>query len=121
MALFSHISPWWSSSTTSPWDTIEDHPFFNLNSSFFRDAKVGRANRANVGETENEYKLEIEVPGYQKAEINIEFGSDGKSVTISGERESSYEEGPEEEEEEEEEEESKKKSEKKGVQKPYQN
>ena len=100
---------------------MEDHPFFNLNSSFFRDANVGRANRANVGETENEYKIEIEVPGYQKAEINIEFGSDGKSVTISGKRESSYEEGPAEEAAAERKEKSEKKSEKKESKNPHEN
>ena len=98
MALLTHFAPWWSSSsTTSPLDVLDDHPFFNLNSSFFREANVGRANRANVQETETEYKIELEVPGYQKEEINIEFGSDAKSVTISGKHESSYNEGPTEE------------------------
>ena len=77
----------------SLWDTLEDHPFLNFNSSFFRDANISRPNRANVSETDTEYKVEIEVPGYQKPEINIEFGSDGKSVTISGKSEQSYEEG----------------------------
>ena len=77
----------------SLWDTLDDHPFLNFNSSFFRDANISRPNRANVSETETEYKVELEVPGYQKPEINIEFGSDGKSITISGESEKSYEEG----------------------------
>lgn len=95
MALFTRFAPWWSSNTTtSPWDLLDDHPFFNLNSSFFREANIGRANRANVQETDNEYKIELEVPGYQKEEIHIEFSSDAKSVTISGKHESSYEEGP---------------------------
>ena len=106
MTLFAPFAPWWSSST---WDTIEDHPFFNINSSFFRDANLGRANRANVGETGNEYKIEIEVPSYQKSDINIEFGSDMKSVTISGKRETSYEEAPAEEAVEESKEEGEKK------------
>jgi HSP20 family protein len=75
-------------------DQLDDHPFLNFNSSFFRDANVNRANRANVSETETEYQVEVEVPGYQKAEINIEFGGDGKSLTISGKSEKSFEQGP---------------------------
>lgn len=74
-------------------DLFEDHPFLNFNSSFFRDANVSRSNRANVSETESHYKIEVEVPGYSKNEINIEFGPDGKSVTVSGRTEKSYEEG----------------------------
>jgi len=76
-------------------DLFEDHPFLNFNSSFFRDANVSRNNRANVSETESQYKIEVEVPGYSKDEINIEFGPDGKSVTVSGRTEKSYEEAPE--------------------------
>jgi len=78
-------------------DQLDDHPFLNFNSSFFREANVNRANRANVSETETEYQVEVEVPGYQKAEINIEFGGDGKSLTISGKSEKSFEQGPEDE------------------------
>ena len=98
MALSSPYSSLWVDPDTSLWDTLEDHPFFNLNSSFFREANIGRDNRANVSELENEYKVEVEVPGYQKAELDIEFSTDGTSVTISGRHESSYEEeGPVEE------------------------
>jgi HSP20 family molecular chaperone IbpA len=123
MALLTHFAPWWSSNTTtSPWDLLDDHPFFNLNSSFFREANIGRANRANVQETDNEYKIELEVPGYQKEEIHIEFSSDAKSVTISGKHESSYKEGPaegvvEEGKEKSEGKESEKKGSKEGIEK----
>jgi HSP20 family protein len=92
MALFSPFLPLYRNDS-SLWDSLDDHPFLNMNSSFFRDANITRANRANVSETENEYKVEVEVPGYQKPEISIEFGPDGKSLTISGKSEKSYEEG----------------------------
>ena len=92
MAFISPLSPCWVDPDDSLWDVLEDHPFFNLDSSFFRDANIGRDNRANVTELENEYKIEVEVPGYQKAELNIEFSTDGRYVTVSGKRESSYEE-----------------------------
>ena len=92
MAFF---SPWfpYARNTDSLFDMLDDHPFLNFNSSFFRDANISRANRANVSETETEYKIEVEVPGYQKGEINIEFGPDGRTVTVSGRSEKSYEEG----------------------------
>jgi HSP20 family molecular chaperone IbpA len=93
MALFSPFGPWMRNES-SLLDTLDDHPFLNMNSSFFRDANVGRNNRANVSETANEYKIEIDVPGYQKPEISIEFGPDGRSLTVSGKTEKSYEEGP---------------------------
>src|SRR4051812_20634572 len=93
MALFSPFFPMYRGEG-SLLDQLDDHPFLNFNSSFFRDANVNRANRANVSETETEYQVEVEVPGYQKAEINIEFGGDGKSLTISGKSEKSFEQGP---------------------------
>jgi HSP20 family protein len=93
MALFSPFSPWFSRDS-SLFDSLDDHPFLNMNSSFFRDANVGRNNRANVSETATEYKVEVEVPGYQKGEISIEFGPDGKSLTIAGRTEKSFEQGP---------------------------
>src|SRR5579871_3921154 len=93
MALFSPFFPTYRRSGDSLWDDLEDHPFLNFNSSFFRDANISRPNRANVSETENEYRVEVEVPGYKKEEINIEFGSDGKSLTISGRSEQAREEG----------------------------
>jgi len=93
MALFSPFFPWRNDGSLFDHE-LEDHPFLNMNSSFFRDANIARSNRANVSETENEYHVEVEVPGYQKPEINIEFGVDGKSLTISGKSETSYEERP---------------------------
>jgi HSP20 family protein len=92
MALF---SPFWPMARPSEslWDDLDDHPFINLSSSFFRDANITRPNRANVSETDTEYRVELEVPGYKKNEINIEFGSDGKSLTIAGKSETSREEG----------------------------
>jgi HSP20 family molecular chaperone IbpA len=92
MALTSTFPPYGVDTDTSLWDVLDDHPFFNLNSSFFRDADIGRDNRANVSEHENEYKIELEVPGYQKPELDIEFAPDERSVTISGKREINYEE-----------------------------
>jgi len=92
MALFSPFFPL-VRQNDSLWDSLDDHPFLNFNSSFFRDANISRPNRANVSETENEYRVELEVPGYKKNEVNIEFGADGKSVTISGATEESREEG----------------------------
>ena len=77
----------------SLFDSLDDHPFVNLQSSFFRDARV--YNRANVSETEAEYTIEVDVPGYQKSEINLEYGHDGKSLIVSGKTEKSYEEGSE--------------------------
>jgi HSP20 family molecular chaperone IbpA len=47
--------------------------------------------------SETEYRVELEVPGYQKPEINIEFGGDGKSLTITGKSEKSFEQGPDDE------------------------
>jgi len=91
MALFSPFLPFYRGDQTV-FDNFDDHPFLNFNSSFFRDANLARANRANVSETEAEYKVEIEVPGYQKPEIAIEFGSDGRSLTISGKTEKTFEE-----------------------------
>ena len=93
MALFSPFFPL----NRSILDDIDDFPFLNMNSSFFRDANIGRANRANVSEVEGGYKVEIEVPGYNKNEISIEFGHDDRSVTVSGKTQKIYEEGPAEE------------------------
>ena len=95
MALFSPFYPW--AGNRSLLDDIDDFPFLNINSSFFRDNNIGRANRANVSEVEGGYKVEIEVPGYQKNEISIEFGHDDRSVTISGKTEKIFEEGSAEE------------------------
>ena len=92
MALLASLAPWLSTFDTPLVENLEDHPFFNLDSSFFREANIGRANRADVIETEKEYTIEIETPGYQKPEISIEFSSDRKSVTIKGKRESQFEE-----------------------------
>jgi len=89
---FSPVNPWWYDTDSSAWDILADHPFFNINSSFFREANLGRDNRTNVTELENEYKVEVEVPGYEKAELDVEFALDGRSVTISGKRETSFEE-----------------------------
>jgi HSP20 family molecular chaperone IbpA len=80
-------------------DQLDDHPFLNFNSSFFRDANISRSNRANVSETETEYRVELEAPGYQKSEINIEFGNDGRSLTITGRSEKSFEQGPDDQQE----------------------
>jgi len=96
MALFSPFFPTYRGEGTLL-DQLDDHPFLNFNSSFFREANVNRANRANVSETETEYNVEVEVPGYQKSEISIEFGGDGKSLTISGKSEKSFEQGPDDE------------------------
>jgi HSP20 family protein len=98
MALFSPFFPMYRGEG-SLLDQLDDHPFLNFNSSFFRDANVSRNNRANVSETETEYRVELEAPGYQKSEINIEFGSDGKSLTITGRSEKSFEQGPSDQEE----------------------
>ena len=92
MALF---SPFFPVSRHDPiWDVFEDHPLLNLQSSFFRNAGERQVNRANVSETETEYRVEVEVPGYQKGEINIEYGNDGRSLIISGRHESSFEQKP---------------------------
>jgi HSP20 family protein len=96
MALFSPFFPMYRNDQ-SLFDELDDHPFLNFNSSFFRDANIARGNRANVIEAEDGYKVEIEVPGYQKPEISIEFGHDGKSLTVSGRSEKSFEQGPPEE------------------------
>jgi HSP20 family molecular chaperone IbpA len=93
MALFSPFFPMYRNEP-SLLDSLDDHPFLNFNSSFFRDANIARGNRANVSETEAGYKVELEVPGYQKSEISIEFGHDGKSLTVSGRSEKSFEEHP---------------------------
>lgn len=95
MALFSPFFPWVNNRSLA--DDVDDFPFLNMNSSFFRDANIGRANRANVSEVEGGYKVELEVPGYQKSEINIEFGHDEKSIAISGRTQKVYEEAPTEE------------------------
>jgi HSP20 family protein len=95
MALFSPFYPWVNN--RSLLDDIDDFPFLNMNSSFFRDNNIGRSNRANVSEVEGGYKVEVEVPGYQKPEISIEFGHDEKSITISGRTQKVYEEAPTEE------------------------
>jgi HSP20 family molecular chaperone IbpA len=93
MALFSPFFPMYRNEP-SLLDSLDDHPFLNFNSSFFRDANIARGNRANVSETEEGYKVELEVPGYQKSEISIEFGHDGKSLAVSGKTEKSFEEHP---------------------------
>jgi HSP20 family protein len=95
MALFSPFFPMYRNEP-SLLDSLDDHPFLNFNSSFFRDANIARGNRANVSETEAGYKVELEVPGYQKSEISIEFGHDGKSLTVSGRTEKSFEQHPDE-------------------------
>ena len=96
MALFSPFYPVLRPEQ-SLFDVFDDHPFINLQSSFFRDAANARTyNRANVSETETEYKIEVDVPGYQKSEINLEYGHDGKTLIVSGKTEKSYEEGPDE-------------------------
>jgi HSP20 family protein len=96
MALFSPFFPLYRNDQ-SLFNELDDHPFLNFNSSFFRDANIARGNRANVSEIDTGYKVEIEVPGYQKPEISIEFGNDGKSLTVSGRTEKSFEQSPAEE------------------------
>jgi HSP20 family protein len=91
MAFFSPFRPAWRTEQ-NPFDVFDDHPFLNLNSSFFREFPRDRTNRSNAYETPKEYKVEIEVPGYQKSEISIEYGHDGKSITVSGETVKSFEE-----------------------------
>ena len=92
MSLFSPFLP--VRPEQSLFDVLDDHPFINLQSSFFRDASNSRTyNRANVSETETEYKIEIDVPGYKKEEINLEYGHDGRALVVSGKTEKSYEEG----------------------------
>ena len=90
MALFSPFFPVLRPEQ-SLFDSLDDHPFVNLQSSFFRDSRF--YNRANVSETDKEYTIEVDVPGYQKSEINLEYGHDGKTLIVSGKTEKSYEEG----------------------------
>lgn len=85
------LLPWWSTFDTSLVDNPEDHPFFNLNP-LLHEANTGRVNCADMTETEREYKIEMEVPGFQKPEISIEFNAERTGVTIKGKRESEFEE-----------------------------
>jgi HSP20 family molecular chaperone IbpA len=95
MALF---SPFFPVSRHDPiWEVFEDHPLLNLQSSFFRNVGERQVNKSNVSETETEYRVEVEVPGYQKGEINIEYGNGGRSLIVSGRHESSFEQKPTEE------------------------
>lgn len=95
MALF---SPFFPVSRNDPiWSVFDDHPFLNLQSPFSRNGGDRQVNRANVSETETEYRVEVEVPGYQKGEINIEYGNGGRSLIISGRKETSFEQKPGEE------------------------
>jgi len=91
MAFFTPFRPSWRPEQ-NPFDIFDDHPFLNLNSTFFREFPRDRINRANAYETPKEFKIEMEVPGYQKPEINIEYGHDGKTITISGDTEKTLEE-----------------------------
>jgi len=96
MAVFSPFFPFYRGGESS-WDDVHDHPFLNFNSPFFRDPSLARANRANVSEAGDDYRVEVDVPGYNKGEISIEFGADGRSLTVSGRSEKTYEEGSAEE------------------------
>jgi HSP20 family molecular chaperone IbpA len=90
MALF---SPFFPVSRNDPfWDVFEDRPF-NLQS-YLLNAGDHQVNRANVSETETEYRVEVEVPGYQKSEINVEYGNEGRSLIVSGHHESTFEQKP---------------------------
>jgi HSP20 family molecular chaperone IbpA len=92
MALF---SPFFPISRHDPvWEAFEDHPLLNLQSSFLRNVGERQVNRANVSETETDYRVEVEVPGYRKGEINIEYGNEGRSLIVSGRHESSFEQNP---------------------------
>jgi HSP20 family molecular chaperone IbpA len=95
MAFF---SPFFPVSRHDPiWEVFENHPLLNPQSSIFRNVGERQVNRANVSETETEYRVEVEVPGYQKGEINIEYGNEGRSLIVSGRHESSFEQKPTEE------------------------
>ena len=77
------------------WDFLDDDLFLIPDPSLFRDVDISRRNRVDISETEDEYTIEMEVPGFQKPELDIEFGPDGRFVTISGKKEISFEEGEE--------------------------
>jgi HSP20 family molecular chaperone IbpA len=96
MAFYSPFFPV-SRRDQSPLDVFDDHPLLHFGSSAFRDAvnATRSYNRANVSETGSEYKLEIEVPGYQKSEISLEYGQDGRTLIVSGRKEESFEQSPE--------------------------
>lgn len=93
MALFAPFLPVFGQDQ-SIFDVFDDHPLVNFRSSGFRDAlnATRTYNRANVIETDTEYKVEIEVPGYQKSEISLEYGHDGRTLVVSGRTEKSFEE-----------------------------
>ena len=95
MAFFSPFLP--VSRDDTFWDVFDDYPFLNVQSPSVRTGGERQTNRANVSETKTDYRVEIEVPGYQKNQINIEYGNEGRSLIISGRRESSFETKPEEE------------------------
>lgn len=86
------FSPWFPALRDEP-SLLDEHPFFHFGSTAFRDAvNASRTRyRANVSETDQEYRLEIEVPGYRKPEISLEYGEDGKALIVSGRKEQSFE------------------------------
>jgi len=95
MAFFSPFLP--VSRNDTFWDVFDDYPFLNVQTPSGRTGGERQSNRANVTETETDYRVEIEVPGYQKNQINIEYGNEGRSLIIAGRRESSFEQNPDEE------------------------
>lgn len=95
MAVFSPFFPLFRNDQ-NVFDVFDDQPFFGFRNPAFLDAvnATRTNNRANVTETDKEFRLELEVPGYQKSEITLEYGQDGRVLIVSGKTEKSYEEGP---------------------------
>ena len=63
--------------------------FFNSNP-YVSDRLISRVPAVNIAETDNEYSIELAVPGMKKDDFKIEL--DGNVLTISSEKENNYEE-----------------------------
>ena len=73
------------SSKIKDYGLLNDDFFNTLDFPFFKMGKNLQMMKTDIVETDNEYVVEIDVPGYQKDEINISLDSNYLTVTASRE------------------------------------
>ena len=73
--------------------TRNDYDIFNAFDDFFRPMFIDETNelRTNIKESENEYELDLELPGYSKEQIKVSL--EKGYLTVRAEKESKTEEG----------------------------
>lgn len=71
----------------NPFGSMSKDPFFNT---FFFDSRPGNMPSVDFSETENEYSIEADIPGFSSDDLDIELN--GNLLTIRGKRKEEKEE-----------------------------